>query len=141
MDDSHILAGCRAVMRLLSSTSPPWLTGPRPVSDGWASAQPPHTSVGLSLGGPPPFVWTYYVRSAAGCSQWLSPGYHGGSERVRSWFIDVGAHLARAKTALTCSSLTGSPVNVCRRAGTANKQVLGIEAESEPVGEVGSRAR
>jgi len=45
--------------------------------------------------------------------------------------------LGRAKTALTCSSLTGSPVKVCRRAGTANKQVLGIEAQSEPVGEVG----
>jgi hypothetical protein len=64
-------------------------------------------------------------------------GYHSGSERVRSWLVDVGAHLARAKTALTCSSLTGSPVNVCRRAGMANKQVLGVEAQSEPVGEVG----
>jgi hypothetical protein len=45
----------------------PSLMSPRAVSDGRASAWPPHTSVGLSLRGPPPFLWTYHVRAADGC--------------------------------------------------------------------------
>ena len=64
MDGSHILTGCGACMRLLSPVSRGCRFSLKAVGDGWASAQPPHTSVGCSLGQPPPSMCTYKGSSA-----------------------------------------------------------------------------
>ena len=62
LDGSHILTGCGACMRLLSPVSPGCRFSLKAVGDGWASAQPPHTSVGCSLGQPPPSMWMHLQR-------------------------------------------------------------------------------
>jgi hypothetical protein len=72
MDEWHILTGCGVCMGLRSPHCPV-AELPREVSDGWASAQPPHASVGYSLGGPPPFSCPYTVGRQVVDPQWLSP--------------------------------------------------------------------